>query len=48
MPYQIHVKVGTDIEKELKAYADHYGISIADTVRIMLTEGLKAQKGKAP
>lgn len=42
MTYQLHLGISDDLEKNLRAYADARGITIAAAVRILLHEALKA------
>ncbi len=41
MPYQLHLWLGDDLEKDLRAFAaDNGGLAIAAAVRLLLGEGL--------
>jgi plasmid stability protein len=40
MTYQINTAIPDDLAEELKTYATSYGISLADTVRLLLRKAL--------
>jgi len=40
--YQLHLGIGEGLEKDLRAFADARGISIAAAVRILLSDRLRA------
>ena len=44
--YQLHLGVGEDLEKFLRAYADARGITIAAAVRVILYEAKKIEEDK--
>ena len=44
MTYQLHLGIGEDLEKNLRAYADARGITIAAAVRILLHEALNEKQ----
>ncbi len=43
MPYQLNTAIPDDLAADLKSYAESYGISIADAVRIIIRKGLAAE-----
>lgn len=46
MPYQLHLGLGDDLEKFLKAYAGARGITVAAAVRVILYEAKKNEEEK--
>lgn len=42
MTYQLHLGIGEDLEKDIKSYADAWGIGVAAAVRILLRQALDA------
>jgi len=46
MAYQLHLGIGEDLEKFLRAYAGARGITIAAAVRILLHEAKKNEEEK--
>lgn len=46
VPYQLHLGLGDDLEKFLKAYAGARGITVAAAVRVILYEAKKNEEDK--
>ena len=46
MPYQLHLQLGEDLEKFLRAFAGARGISISAAVRLILYEAKKNEEDK--
>ena len=44
MPYQTHVRLDDDLEAAVRAYAAEYRISMSAAIRILVLQGLKAEK----
>lgn len=42
---QLRLEIDDDLKGQIQAYADTYGISLADAVRILLRKGLAAENG---
>ena len=40
MPYQLHLWLGDDLERDLRGFADAYGLTIAAAVRLLMREAL--------
>ena len=40
MPYQLHLWLGEDLEKDLRVFADAYELTIAAATRLLLREAL--------
>ena len=41
MTYQINLSVPDDMAADVKSFADHYGLSLAAAVRVLLRQALK-------
>ena len=46
MTYTTNIRLGDDLAAGIKAYADAYGITIADAIRILLTQSLKENRNE--
>jgi hypothetical protein len=42
--YQLHLGISEDLEKDLRAFAEAYGITIAAAARVLLRMALKAEQ----
>lgn len=46
MPYQLHLEIGEDLEKDLRVYAEAYGITISAATRILLRQGIEREAAR--
>ena len=44
MPYQLHLEIGEDLERDLRAFAVAYEITISAATRILLKKALKEEE----
>lgn len=44
MTYQINLSIPDDMAAEVKSFADHYGLSLAAAVRVLLRQALKNEE----
>jgi plasmid stability protein len=46
MTYQLHLNISDGLEKDIRAFADAYGVSVSAAVRILLRQALAAEGAK--